>query len=135
MEIKTAIQMPMRNNRHTQMFLDRLNWRTNSGEIKEIDSFQIDVYQFCFRPSLAKEHMTDFTEYVQSLNMGELRSVMKIWIWLYQHDIKFKIRFGYNVSRSLKYNLKNLLWPARINWLLLQCEHDDLMSCPLDTMK
>ena len=114
------------------MFLDRLNWKTNTGEITDIDEFQIDVYRFTFDLPLTKDCMKQFTEYIQTLSMTELRSVMMIFVWLYQHDVKFELKFGYNPRLPFKYNIKNIFEPRRIRKRLLSHGHEDLMSCPLD---
>lgn len=114
------------------MFLDRLNWKTNSGEMTDINEFQVDVYRFTFNPPLTENCMKQFTEYMQSLCMTQVRSVMKMFVWLYQHNVKFKLKFGYNPRLPFKYNIKNIFEPRKISKLLLSHGHDDLMSCSLE---
>lgn len=121
-----------KNNRHTQIFLDRLNWQTNTGEMVQIFRFKIDVYLFQFKTPLTGKCMTDFTGYIKQLSMTELKSVMKIWVWLYQHDVKFKLRFSYNTKLPFAYNIKHIGLPKKINKTLYAHGHDDIMSCQLD---
>lgn len=124
--------MAEKNDRSTQTFLDRLNWKTNTGEMPDISEFQVDVYRFKFRPPMTGECMTDFTEFLQGLSLRQIHSVIQIWVWLYQHNVKFRMVFGYNPRLSLRYNIRNILQPGKINKLLLSREHDDLMSCSLE---
>ena len=122
------------NTRRNQIFLDKLNWKTNSGEMQNITTFQIDVYKFIFKPPLVGSTMTDFTEYLQNLPMAETRSIMKIFIWLYQHEVKFKMKFSYSPRIPFKHNLENIGKPRKLRRLLLSYGHDELMSCPLEML-
>lgn len=111
-----------------KVFLTKLNWQANSGELKGIIKFQVDVYEFVFEQALEGTTLSKFIEYARSLDMTELRSIMRMWIWLYQHEIKFKMHFAWNESLSVRYNLKNFHNPGKLNKRLLACGHDDLMS-------
>ena len=117
------------------LFLNRLKWQTATGEMVEIQMFQADIYRFIFQKPLTKKCMVDFAEYVSTLSMEQKSSIMQIWVWLYQHDIKFKLIFSWNPRCPIKYNLKNLLSPKRINKQLSAFNHDDIMPCPLETIK
>ncbi len=117
------------------LFLNKLNWKTNSGDIREFTSFQVDIYKFVFKDGLAGKMLTDFTAYINRLNMVEIRSVLKIFVWLYQHNAKFKLKFGWNKRLPLQYNIRNLFEPRRIRRLLLDCDHEDLMSYQLEPVK
>lgn len=121
----------LKNERHTQVFLNQLNWKTNTGELARIDQFQVDIYKFVFKTPLVYDVMTEFTEYIQGLSMARLAAVMKIWVWLYQHGVRFRLVFGYNRRLPFVYNAKNILGPWKVNRQLRNCGHDDLMSCPL----
>lgn len=121
-----------KNNHCIQTFLNQLNWKTTIGEITNISEFQVDVYHFIFKTPLTKDCMKQFTEYLQDLPMTETRSVMKIFVWLYQHEVSFKLKFSYNPRLPFKYNIKNIFEPGRVRRLLLSHGHDDLMSCSLE---
>lgn len=119
------------NNHNIQIFLNRLKWKIHSGDLTQLDEFQIDVYLFRFKTPLIGNTLKEFVEFIQELPMKELRSVMIMFVWLYQHDVKFCMVFGYNFRLAFLYNIKNIFEPRRISKLLLSCGHDDLMSCPI----
>lgn len=123
------------NERKARIFLNRLDWKTHSGDINELTLFQVDIYCFKIRNGLKDETAGAFTEYIKRLPMTEMRSVMKIFVWLYQHGVDFKLVFRYNPRLPLKYNLERLSWPGKMRKLLLANGHDDLMSCPLDLLE
>lgn len=114
--------------RKAQIFLDRLNWKANCGGLNELCSFQVDVYQFRMADSLRDDVLREFTDFLRLLDMRQLRSVMIIFMWLYQRDIKFTLKFRYNQNLPFWYNLKNIRKPRVIRKKMLACGHDDLMS-------
>lgn len=118
--------------RTAQIFLDRLNWKANCGGLNELCSFQVDVYQFCMADSLKDDVLKAFTDFLRLLDMRQLRSVMIIFMWLYQRDIKFTLKFRYNQNLPFWYNLKNIRKPRVIRKKMLACGHDDLMSEPVE---
>lgn len=118
-----------------QTFLDRLNWKVNTGDMEDIIEFQVDVCRFVFNRPLVGEDLRGFTEFVQNLSMSQVRSMMMIWVWLYQHGADFKLKFGINPKLSLMYNIKHIFLPRSIEKELLACGHDDLMRCPVDELK
>lgn len=123
-----------KNERKVDIFLNRLDWKTNSGEIEGFSLFQIDVYCFRIKKGLDGEKAKAFSWYLKRLPMAELRSVMKIFVWLYQQEVDFRLVFRWNRRLPVEYNLKNLAAPRKMKKLLLANGHDDLMSCPLDLL-
>lgn len=124
-----------RNKRRAEQFLTRLNWKIYEGEIKEITTFQVDVYKFVIMTPLTEENLEKFMVYIRKLDMTELRSTLKIFVWLYQHKVCFKLKFGWNRNLPVWYSLKNLFMPMKIRRTLLAYGHDDLMSCPVEEME
>lgn len=118
--------------RTAQIFLDRLNWKANCGGLNELCSFQVDVYQFCMADSLKDDVLREFTNFLRLLDMRQLRSVMIIFLWLYQRNIKFTLKFRYNQDLPFWYNLKNMYKPREIRKTMRSCGHDDLMSEPVE---
>ena len=116
------------NSPSVEIFLNRINWKVNMGEMKQMDTFRIDVYQFDFIHPLKNESLTSFTKFIRNLPMNEVRSILKIWIWLYQHKIKFRLRFSWNENLSIKHNLKNFTKPGKLNRKIKSCGHDNLMN-------
>lgn len=123
-----------KNERNVDVFLNRLNWKINSGEMKEITEFQVDVYCFRFKNGLDDDTAKEFTRYLKRLKMDEVRSVMKIFVWLYQHKVDFRLVFRWNPRLPVEYNLKSLFNPKQVREQLLANGHDDLMSYPVESM-
>lgn len=119
---------------NVKMLLNRLNWDVVNGDTTNILEFQLDVYRFRFKKPLEGDTMKEFTEFVQELDMSKLRSIMMIWIWLYQHGAKFRIMFGYNPRLPIGYNLSHLTAPKKLGKQLMANGHDDIMACPLDEL-
>lgn len=117
---------------NAMQFVNRLNWKINYGEITKMSIFQIDVYKFTFNPYLEYELTKQFGQFLKTLHFTEIRSVALIWVWLYQHGVKFRLRFGYNPRLKFLYNIKNILMPGMINRMLKDCGHNDLMTAPTD---
>lgn len=120
--------MKTKNKQSVQIFLNKLNWLANQGEMQNIDTFRIDIYQFRFKLPLNGELLTEFTKFIQNLPIAEIRSILKIWVWLYQHDVKFKLVFSWNMNLPIKHNLKNITRPGRFHRRMKTFTHDDLMS-------
>lgn len=123
-----------RNRRDVDVFLNRLDWKINTGEMKNITVFQVDVFCFRFKDGLDDDVAKEFAVYLKRLNMEELRSTMKIFVWLYQHEVDFKLVFAWNPRLPARYNLKNLFTPKHVRDKLLAYGHDDLMACPIEMM-
>lgn len=124
----------MAGRRGADIFLNRLNWKVDMGEITSFTVFQVDVFRFRFKSGMDGDTVKGFMHYVKRLRMEELRTVMKIFVWLYQHGVDFKLSFGWNPQLPAEYNIKNLFAPMRVRKKLLACGHDDLMSCPVEEM-
>lgn len=120
---------------NVKILLNRLNWDVSSGKTSNILELQLDVYKFKFKKPLEGDNMKEFTEFLQELDMSKLRSIMMIWIWLYQHGVEFHVVFGYNPRLPLRYNLSHITSPKKITKQLMANGHDDLMSCPLDELR
>lgn len=116
------------------VFFNKLKWRLQTGEMKGFSSFQIDVFCFVFEPELSEEMSMKFTEFADRLDVSQVRSVMMMFVWLYQHDVKFRLVFAWNEDLSIVYNIRHLFDPVRVRRLLYAGGHDDLMSCPLDDL-
>lgn len=123
-----------RNKISPPMFFNKLKWRLQTGEMKGFSSFQIDVFCFVFEPELSEEMSMKFTEFADRLDVSQVRSVMMMFVWLYQHNIKFRLVFAWNEDLSALYNVIHLFDPMRVRRLLYAGGHDDLMSCPLDDL-
>lgn len=120
------------NPHETQVQLDRMNWMADQGPFSPVSMFQVDVYRFRIRTDMDRETNRAFVEYVHGLDMTQRMSIAKVWIWLYQRGLDFRLKFGYNRRKSPAYNLKFIIWPYMIDWTMRQCSHYDLMACPLD---
>lgn len=116
----------------TERFLTKLDWKIHTGEMRDITMFQIDVYKFVFMTPLVGEILDDFVAYIKELDLSKVRSTMKIFVWLYQHGIYFRLKFGWNRNLPINYNLKNLFMPMKIRHTLFGYGHDELMACRLE---
>lgn len=124
--------MAERKGSNPQIFLNKLNWDANMGDIDQIDTFRIDVYQFVFKTPLEGKSLRAFTGFIKTLPMNHVRTVMKIWVWLYQQDIKFRLVFSWNENLSVLHNLKSLRGPGKVNRKLKSFTHEELMACKLE---
>lgn len=115
-----------------QIFLNRINWKVSTEDIAKIHKIQVDTYLFSFKPPLEGECLAEFTQFMQKLNMKKLKSIMMIWVWLYQHNVTFKTKFRYNPNMPLRYNIKRFRDPGKLHKQFLSYGHDDIMACPLD---
>lgn len=115
-----------------KIFLNKLNWDVNMGKLKQIDTFRVDVYQFIFEHPLKDELLRAFTGFIKTLPMREVRSVMKVWVWLYQQDIKFRLKYSWNENLPVLHNIKNLMEPGKVNQKLKSFSHEELMGCQLE---
>lgn len=117
------------------LFFNKLKWKLQTGEMTGFTVFTIDVYTFRFTPALSDNMSQKFVEFAETLDMVQVRSVMMLFVWLYQHDIKFRLVFHWNKELPPGYNLKNILMPRKVRKTLYKCGHDDLMACPLEDLK
>lgn len=113
-------------------FLIKLDWKICTGEIEAVTVFRIDVYKFMFTSPLVGETLNDFVAYLKRLDVTKIKSIMRIFIWLYQREIHFRLKFKWNRRLPITYNLKSLFMPMKIRRALLSCGHDELMACPLE---
>lgn len=95
-----------------QQFLNRLKWKTATNDFKEMTSFRIDCYLFAFERPLSKEEQYAFIEYAESLDLCQERSIIILYIWLYQKEIPFRLKFQWNENLPLLYNLKQVRKPG-----------------------
>lgn len=124
--------MAVRKGSDPTIFLNQLNWDANMGKLNQIDTFRMDVYQFAFEEPLKGESLQDFTGYIRTLPMDKVRTVMKIWVWLYQKGIRFELKFSWNENLSIFHNLKSVFGPERVNHKLRSFSHEELMACKLE---
>lgn len=117
------------------LFFNKLKWKLQTGEMSGFSTFRVDVYEFRFCPVLSEEISQQFVEFAETLDMTQVRSVMILFVWLYQHRIKFRLVFCWNKELPAGYNLKNILMPRKVRKTLYKCGHDDLMACPLEYLK
>ena len=115
--------------------LNSLLWKVNLGQIEDYRYFQADVYRFTFPDGLGKDMTKQFTTYLQKLDMTELRSILKIYVWLYQHHVPFRLKFAWNWRCPFMHNLKSWFGSWQIVKLLRKCEHDKLMAYPLEGLE
>lgn len=116
------------NDRGAQNFLNRLHWDAVMNKDANIVRFVNDTYEFRFAEPLEGKILIAFTAFLKSLPMTEIRSILKIWMWLYQHDISFQMKFTWNKNRSMLYNLRRIYEPRRINKRLNRFRCEDLMA-------
>ena len=116
-----------------ERFLTKLNWKIHTGEMRDITMFQIDVYKFVFYDAACRgKSWTIFVAYIKGLDLSKVKSTMKIFVWLYQHGIYFRLKFGWNRNLPINYNLRNLFMPMKIRHTLFGYGHDELMACRLE---
>lgn len=112
--------------------LNRLNWDVNMGNMQAMSAFRIDVYKFQFEEQLEGDVLKDFTNLLRSLPMHELRSILKIWVWLYQHEIAFKLVFSWNFHLPVWHNIVNRMKPGKFHRKMKSFAHEDLMAYVID---
>lgn len=111
-------------------FFSRLKWQSSTGELEEVKNLLINSTLFTFDAPLSDRIRYGLFDYMEHLNIAEDRSIIKIAIWLHQHNVAFDIRFYYNTSLPVLYNLSRVKWPSRLKKSLLD-DMDSVMSFDL----
>lgn len=116
-----------------KILLNRLKWKTVEQSFKEMSTICVDCYLFRFEPPLNEHDQYAFLEYMEALDLTLEASIIKMAIWLYQHDIPFHLVFRYNRACPFLYNLLKIRRPKQIS-KNLEAHKDQLMECDLSTL-
>lgn len=112
--------------------LTRADWKLNTGELKELNEFQIDVFRFRFKKPLKKDVVQDFVQFLKGLDSRDYRIISYTYIWLYQHGISFRLSFRYNPELIPKYNVRSFRQPAKLRKVMESAAHEELTSCRIE---
>lgn len=120
--------------RSVDIFLNRLMHETWYNETRFV-TFRVDCFLFDFRrhnpDGLEKQVQYQFFEYLRTLDMSQQQAIVKAYIWLMQHGVKFDFRYQYNKSLPFRYNWAQRKKPAKLKSLLESVDRDDLLSYDL----
>lgn len=112
--------------------LNRVEWATVNGDIKNITRFQVDVYKFRFPGGMERDTVISFMSYLKSLDMRRMDSIVKTYAWLIQNDVRFCLSFGWNRRLPVKYNLQHLMYPMKLRRLIEGCDREDILAYELE---
>lgn len=117
--------------RQVDIFLNRLMHKTWYEDMRFV-TFRIDCFLFDFRPEgLEKQVQYEFFEYARTLDLANQQAIIKLYIWLLQHRIKFDLRFQWNKTLPARYNWQQRTKPAHLKNLIASVDQDELMAYDL----
>lgn len=120
--------------RAVDVFLNKLVHETWYNGTRFV-TFRIDCFLFDFRPyypqGLEKQLQYDLFDYLRTLDMSQQQAIVKMYIWLRQHRVKFDFRFQWNRSLPFRYNWQQRKKPAFLKNLIESVDQDQLMAYDL----
>lgn len=122
------------NQRAVDIFLNRLvheTWYNNTHFV----TFRVDCFLFDFRKhnphGLEKQVQYDLFDYLRTLDMSQQQAIVKMYIWLKQHQVKFDFRFQWNRELPFRYNWQQRKKPAFLKNMLENVDQGQLMAYDL----
>lgn len=117
--------------RRVDMFLNKLLFKSSVEKIQFV-TFRIDCFLFDFRPKgLDAEIQDEMFQYMKTLDLSKQQAIVKIYIWLIQHEVAFKFRYSWNWSLPLIYNIGQIRKPAFLRKRLGRVDQAELMAYDL----
>lgn len=108
-------------NNTTAQFLTKLKWNTANNTFQKMSRIQIDCYEYRFDPPLNQQIQYGFIEYMETLDIKTEKELVKIAIWLIQHDVEFSMGFRWNRNQPVRYNLKQRKRPKKLYGRIMSC--------------
>lgn len=111
--------------------LQQLIWNAAMNPDDSIRTFKLDCYLFEFGDNFTKKIEYDFFQFAKTLDLSDLRAVLKLWIWLRQQHVDFKFRFQWTRSLPILHNI--LTWDkvCAMKRLLAALSEEAVMSYDL----
>ena len=100
------------------MFLNRLKWKTTTGEFDEMDMLCIGSFRWTFEQPLSRDIQYSLLDLVENMDLYDDKSYVLLYIWLVQHDVKVKLTQKWDFEESITYNLKK--------WRLIRALRKDM---------
>lgn len=117
--------------RRVDMFLNKLLFKSSVEKIQFV-TFRIDCFLFDFRPKgLEPEIQDELFQYMKTLDLSKQQAIVKIYIWLRQHNVTFKFRYSWNWDLPLVYNIMQIRKPAFLRRRLGKVDQAELMAYDL----
>lgn len=122
------------NQRAVDIFLNRLVHETWYNDAHFV-TFRVDCFLFDFRKhnpdGLEKQVQYDLFDYMRTLDMSQQQAIVKIYIWLRQHGVRFDFRFQWNRDLPFRYNWQQRKKPAFLKKMLDSADQGQLMAYDL----
>lgn len=117
--------------RRVDMFLNRLLFKSNMDRISFV-TFRIDCFLFDFGPKgLVIEIQDELFQYMKTLDLAQQQAILKIYIWLMQHEVQFELRYSWNWDLPLAYNIRQIRKSAYLKSLIDSVDRNALMAYDL----
>lgn len=96
-------------------FLTKLNYRTVTGEFKNMVLFRTDCFVYMFRRPMTEEQQMQFMEFIRDSDKLNNTTLTEFINWFLSHDILFDVMFEF-------VNRKDMTLPEMIqyNWTCLK---------------
>jgi hypothetical protein len=111
--------------------LNQAEWGIVNGEVGTLSMVQLDVFRFRFPDGMDRDAAEALISYMKAIRMDELRAVMKLWVWLVQHDVRFRLTSAWNGMAPVLHNLGGIFRAAYVRRRLGGYGHDGLMAVDL----
>lgn len=108
----------------TRRGLLRIKWALCDSSLKDIAIFHVDVYNFKFEPAMDPKTAYRFIEYVDSLRLSMSTDIIRIYLWLENQGISFKMGFVWNRELPIRENLRRMRHPRTLMKIINACRAD-----------
>lgn len=111
--------------------LNQAEWGIVNGEVGTLSVVQLDVFRFRFHDDMDRDAAEALISYMKAIRMDELRAVMKLWVWLVQHDVRFRLTSAWNGMAPVLHNLGGIFRVACARRRLKGYSHEEIMAVDL----
>lgn len=111
--------------------LRQLSWNAAMNLDDSIRTFKLDCYLFELGDNFTKKIEYEFFQFAKTLDMADLRAVLKLWLWLRQHRVDFKFRFQWTPALSIRHNIKSWKTTRRLKKQLAALSEKAIMAYDL----
>lgn len=119
----------------TQRVLNQAEWGIVNGEVGTLSVVQLDVFRFRFHDGMDRDAAEALISYMKTIRMDELRAVMKLWVWLVQHDVRFRLTSAWNGMAPVLHNLGGIFRVACARRRLKGYSHEEIMAVDLQALE
>lgn len=96
------------------VYFTKLKFKSAMKELKDLQTFVIDVYCFRFDPPLTDGMDYELYELCEQLDLTYVKSIAVVMLWLMQKKAKFTLTWKYNKELPFRYNMKNRKAPEKL---------------------